>query len=68
MVPIAGHGLRYWKMGYPSMVCFDGIDPNYGGIKSLVDNLRHYNITQSRNVTKYNSTSEITKKFELCLS
>ena len=26
-------------------ICFDGVHPNNGGIKNLVENIRHYNIT-----------------------
>ena len=28
-------------------ICFDGVHPNNGGIKNLVENIRHYNITHN---------------------
>ena len=28
-------------------ICFDGVDPNNGGIRNLVENIRHYNITHN---------------------
>ena len=29
------------------VICFDGVHPNNGGIKNLVENVRHYNITHN---------------------